>query len=162
MLNEVVVTKINDPLNSVDEALDTAVQAAKEEMEDVRATVSGARPPLGSSVSDITHKTCDPISYGLFFLTVLVARAIPRENAAVHGLIDGCVPRSTWPIRCGPGLCQGIRRARSPCRQSTSYPQTSWPSSGKRVSHVNTNDRAISPGEPSDEPRQEMAVPGPP
>ena len=89
MLNEVVVTTINDPLNSVDEALDTAVQAAKEEREDVRATVSGAIPPLGGSVSDITHKTCDPISYGLFFPTVLVARAIPRENAAVHGFIDG-------------------------------------------------------------------------
>ena len=89
MLNEAVVTMIDDPLNSVDEALDTAVQAAKEEMEDVRATASGALPPLGSSVSDITYKTCDPISYGLFFPIVLVARAIPKENAAVHGLIDG-------------------------------------------------------------------------
>ena len=89
MLNEAVVTMIDDPLNSVDEALDTAVQAAKQEMADVRATVSGATPHLGSSVSDITYKSCDPISYGLFFPTVLVARAIPTENAAVHRLIDG-------------------------------------------------------------------------
>ena len=89
MLNEAVVTMINDPSNAADEALDTAVQAAKGEVEDVRATVSGAIPPLGGSVSDITYKTCYPISHGLFFPTVLVARVIPRENAAVHGFIDG-------------------------------------------------------------------------
>ncbi|MGZ3396333.1 MAG: hypothetical protein ACXVB2_19585, partial [Isosphaeraceae bacterium] len=28
-------------------------------------------------------------SYGIVFPTALVARAIPKENAAVHGLIDG-------------------------------------------------------------------------
>ena len=51
--------------------------------------MSDALPALSSFLSDITYKTCYAISYGLVFPTVLVARAIPKENAAVHGLIDG-------------------------------------------------------------------------
>ena len=42
MLSEAVDPAISDPLNSVAEALDAAVQGTKEEMEDERATPSGA------------------------------------------------------------------------------------------------------------------------
>jgi hypothetical protein len=47
MLNEAVVTAISDPLDSVAEAWDAAVQGAKEEMEDERATASGTLPAPG-------------------------------------------------------------------------------------------------------------------
>ena len=89
MLNEAVDTAISDPLNSVANALDAAVQSAKGGMEDVRATVSGALPAITSSLSGLTYKTCYAISYGIVFPTILVVRAIPKENAFVHGLIDG-------------------------------------------------------------------------
>jgi len=89
MSNEAVITVSNDPLRSVADALDTAVQAAKGGVEDLRATASGALPALGSFLSGVTFKTCYAVSYGVVFPTVLVARAIPQENAAVHGFIDG-------------------------------------------------------------------------
>ncbi len=89
MSNEAVIAAGNDPLKSVADALDSAVQAAKGGVEDLRATASGALPALGSFLSGVTFKTCYAVSYGVVFPAVLVARAIPQENAAVHGLIDG-------------------------------------------------------------------------
>jgi len=89
MSNEAVITVTNDPLKSVADALDSAVQAAKGGVEDLRLTASGALPALGSFLSGVTFKTCYAVSYGMVFPTVLVARAIPKENAVVHGLIDG-------------------------------------------------------------------------
>ena len=89
MLNEAVDTAISDPLKSVADALDAAVEAAKGGMEDVRAITSGALPALSSSLSGLTYKTCYTISDGIVFPTILVVRAIPNENGAVHGLIDG-------------------------------------------------------------------------
>jgi hypothetical protein len=89
MLNEAIDTAINERLNSLANALDAAVQAAKGGMEDARATVSGALPAITSSLSGLTYKTCYAISYGIVFPTILVVRTIPKENAVFHGLIDG-------------------------------------------------------------------------
>ncbi len=89
MSNEAVITVSNDPLKSVADAMDAAVQAAKGGVRDVRVTASGALPALSSFLSGPTYKTCYAVSYGMVFSTVLVARAIPKENAAVHGFIDG-------------------------------------------------------------------------
>ena len=89
MSNEAVITVSNDPLRSVADALDAAVQAAKGGVKDVRVTASGALPALNSFLSGLTYKTCYAVSYGIVFPTALVARAIPQENAVVHGLIDG-------------------------------------------------------------------------
>ena len=101
MLNEAVDTTINDPLNSVANALDAAVQSAKGGMEDVKATVSGALPSITSSLSGLTYKSCYAISYGIVFPTILVIRAIPKENAVVHGFIDGA--------RAATDLLNGMR-----------------------------------------------------
>lgn len=89
MSNEAVNTVSNDPLRSVADALDAAVQAAKGGVENVRVTASGSLPALDGFLTGLTYKTCYAVSYGMVFPTVLVARAIPKENAAVHGLIDG-------------------------------------------------------------------------
>jgi hypothetical protein len=67
MSNEAVITVSNDPLKSVADALDSAVQAAKGGVEDLRLTASGALPALGSFFSGVTFKTC----YGMVFPTVL-------------------------------------------------------------------------------------------
>ena len=85
MSNEAVITVSNDPLKSVADALDAAVQGAKGGVEDLRVTASGALPAINGFLSGLTYKTCYAVSYGIVFPTVLVARAIPKENAAVPG-----------------------------------------------------------------------------
>jgi hypothetical protein len=89
MSNEATHIVSDDPLKSVADALDAAVQSAKEGASDLGATASGALPAVGGLFSSLTYKTCYAVSYGLVFPTVLVVRAIPKENAIVHGVVDG-------------------------------------------------------------------------
>ncbi len=89
MSNEAVITVSNDPLRSVADALDATVQAARGGVKDIRAAASRTLPDLSRFFSGLTYKTCYAVSYGIVFPTALVARAIPKENAAAYGLIDG-------------------------------------------------------------------------
>ena len=43
----------------------------------------------GFFVSRFVYKTCYIISYGVVFPSVLLARAVPVNNVAVRGLIEG-------------------------------------------------------------------------
>ena len=89
MSNETVNTVINDPLKAVADALDSAVQTAEAGVQDVTASASNTLPAISDFLSDITYKACYAVSYGIVFPTVLVVRAIPKENAVVHGFVDG-------------------------------------------------------------------------
>jgi hypothetical protein len=89
MSDAAVNSTSSDPLKSVADALDAAVQAAKGGVEVAQASASEALPALGGFLSTLTYKTCYAVSYGVVFPTMLVVRAIPKENAAVHGFIDG-------------------------------------------------------------------------
>lgn len=89
MSEEAVNTSGSDPLNSVADALDAAVQAAKEGAGDAASAASRAIPVIGGMLSGITYKACYGVSYGVVFPTMLVANLVPKENAAVHGFVDG-------------------------------------------------------------------------
>ncbi len=89
MSSETVNAVSTDPLKSVADALDAAVQAAKGGADDVRDSAANALPAIGGFVSGLTYKTCYALSYGVVFPTMLVVRAIPKENAVVHGFVDG-------------------------------------------------------------------------
>ncbi len=89
MSDEVASSTQADPLKSVADALDAAVQAAKGGIEEARTTASQAMPAVGSFLSSVTYKACYAVSYGVVFPTMLLVRAIPKENAAVHGFVDG-------------------------------------------------------------------------
>jgi hypothetical protein len=79
----------SDPLKAVADAMDAAVKAAKDGAEDARVSAASALPVANQFLSKIVYKSCYGISYGLVFPTVLLARSIPVNNAAVHGFIDG-------------------------------------------------------------------------
>ena len=80
-----------DPLRTAADAMALAVQAAKEGASDAQAKVSEMMPALGGFLSRLTYTTCYSVSYGVVFSTLLVARAIPKDNAIVHGLVDGAL-----------------------------------------------------------------------
>jgi hypothetical protein len=89
MASESVASQGTDPLKAVADAMDAAVKAAKEGAEDARSTAADALPAAGQMVSRLVYNTCYALSYGVVFPTVLAARSIPTNNAAVHGFIDG-------------------------------------------------------------------------
>ncbi len=77
------------PLQAVADATDAAVKAAKEGTEEARATIAEALPTASHFLSRAVYKTCYSISYGVVFSSVFVARSIPKNNAMVHGFVDG-------------------------------------------------------------------------
>ncbi|MDG3007094.1 hypothetical protein [Paludisphaera mucosa] len=89
MTDETVDAVSSDPLKSVADALDAAVEATKDGVAQATASVGNALPAVGGFLTGLTYKTCYAVSYGVVFPAALVARAVPKENAAVHGFIDG-------------------------------------------------------------------------
>jgi hypothetical protein len=84
-------TNAPDPLKAAADAMALAVRAAKDGASDARARVDEAMPAIGRFFSRLTYTTCYAVSYGVVFPTMLVVRAVPKENAVVHGLIDGAL-----------------------------------------------------------------------
>jgi hypothetical protein len=88
-MSDAEVTGGQDPLKTVADALEAAVQAAKDGASNAREAATNLLPESGNILSQMTYKACYAISYGLVFPSVLIAQAIPQNNAFVHGLIDG-------------------------------------------------------------------------
>ena len=79
----------SDPLKTVADAMEHAVQAARDGASDAKAKVDQALPAVNRFVSRFVYTTCYTISYGVVFPSMLVARSIPKNNPIVHGLVDG-------------------------------------------------------------------------
>ncbi len=79
----------HDPLKTVADALEKAVQTASDTAADARATMEQALPGATTFLAKWVYNTCYGISYGVVFPTILIAKSIPADNALVHGLVDG-------------------------------------------------------------------------
>lgn len=79
----------SDPLKAVADAMDAAVQAGRNSAERVRLGESDALPAIGRFLSNAVYHTSYTVSYGLVFPAAMVARVIPKDNAIVHGFVDG-------------------------------------------------------------------------
>jgi len=84
-----VAASVNSGLNSVSGTLDLVARAARDGAADARVAASKALSNTGLFLSRIVYQTTYAVSYGVVFPVALVARAVPRENAAVRGLIEG-------------------------------------------------------------------------
>lgn len=78
-----------DPLKAVADAMEAAVEAAKEGAADARETAERVLPVAGTMLAKFAYNTCYAISYGVVFPSVLLARSVPHDNALVHGFVDG-------------------------------------------------------------------------
>ena len=65
------------------------MKAATEGRDRAVATANDLAPAAGRVVSQAVYKTCYSVSFCAVLPVMLIARWIPRENAAVRGLIDG-------------------------------------------------------------------------
>jgi hypothetical protein len=78
-----------DPMKSAADAMAMAVQAARDGASDAQAKVSEMMPAVGGFLSRLTYTTCYAVSYGVVFPTLVVARAVPKDNVVVQGLVEG-------------------------------------------------------------------------
>jgi hypothetical protein len=79
----------SDPLRSAADAMALALQAAKDGAADAQERVSEVLPHVSGFVSRLTYTTCYAVSYGVVFPSLVLARAVPKDNALVSGLVDG-------------------------------------------------------------------------
>jgi hypothetical protein len=68
---------------------EVAVRAARQGAADARAAAARAWSASGVILARAIYNTTYTVSYGLVFPAAFVAQAIPRENAAVRGFIEG-------------------------------------------------------------------------
>lgn len=78
-----------DPLKAVADALDAAAKAASEGVQGAKSTIAGAVPEVEKQASRLVYNACYYLSYGVVFPTALLVRAVPKDNAIVHGFVDG-------------------------------------------------------------------------
>ena len=74
------------PSTSPMELMSRAIQDGAQDARDAAAKTWAASSLF---MSRFVYTTCYTISYGVVFPTTLFVRAIPRDNVAVQGLIDG-------------------------------------------------------------------------
>ena len=64
-------------------------KAAKAGAADAREAADKAWTATNLFVCRFVYTTCYTISYGVVFPSVILSRSIPKDNAAVRGLIEG-------------------------------------------------------------------------
>jgi len=79
----------HDPIESTAGNLELVAQATQRGAEDARVAAARTWTATGLFVSGFVYRTCYIISYGVVFPSVLLARVVPVNNAAVRGLIEG-------------------------------------------------------------------------
>jgi hypothetical protein len=79
----------SEPILNSGGTLSTITQAAKDGAADAREMATRVWANTSLFLSRFVYTTSYTISYGVVFPATLIARSIPRDNAAVRGLIDG-------------------------------------------------------------------------
>jgi hypothetical protein len=79
----------HDPLRSAADAMSLAVQAARDGAADASSRVSEMIPAMSEFMGRLVYTTSYAVSFGVVFPTMFVVQAIPKDNALVHGLVDG-------------------------------------------------------------------------
>ena len=69
--------------------LEGAIQAARQGAADAKEAAAKAWSATGAFLARAVYNTTYAVSYGVVFPLAFVAQAIPRDNAAVRGLIEG-------------------------------------------------------------------------
>ena len=69
--------------------LDTISQAAHDGATDAREMATRVWESTSLFLSRFVYTTSYTLSYGVVFPATLIARSVPRDNAAVRGLMDG-------------------------------------------------------------------------
>ena len=81
--------KIHDSVASSAGTLDLVTKAARDGAADAHEAATRTWDATSLFASRFVYSTCYSLSYGIVFPAMLLAHAIPRNNEAVRGPIDG-------------------------------------------------------------------------
>jgi hypothetical protein len=79
----------SDPVAFASGPLELVTRAARDGAADAREAAARTWAATSLFLSRFVYSTCYSVSYGVVFPAMLLAHAIPRNNPAVRGLVDG-------------------------------------------------------------------------
>lgn len=79
----------NEVFEKVAVAMATAAEAMKSGATDARSAAARAVPKAQLALSKTVYSTSYYLSYGVVFPMLMVTSLIPKNNALVHGMVDG-------------------------------------------------------------------------
>ncbi len=79
----------HEPVPPLSGTLELVTKAARNGAADAREAATRAWNASNLFACRFIYTTCYTVSYGVVFSSTLIAHAVPRNNAAVRGLIDG-------------------------------------------------------------------------
>jgi hypothetical protein len=85
-----------DAIQTVTDAWDIALRAAKDGAASAKANAGNALPAAGRFVSRIVYTMSYSFSYGCVFPVAFIAKSVPANNAIVHGMVDGARAANDW------------------------------------------------------------------
>ena len=94
--NGVASATSRDAMQTVANAWDIAIQAAKDGAETARENAGNAIPAAGRFLSRLVYTMSYSLSYGTVFPVAFVAKSVPANNALVNGLVDGTRAATDW------------------------------------------------------------------
>ncbi len=88
-MSERPVDETQAPVGSSAGALDLVAKGVRDGAADARLAAVRTWEATSAVASQCVYTTCYTLAYGVVFPAMLAARAVPRNNEAVRGLIDG-------------------------------------------------------------------------
>jgi hypothetical protein len=71
--------------------VESAFESAEHGSNELQEQGAEALPAAGHFLGRVVYRTSYAVAFGLTFPVMMVVRVIPKENAFVHGLIDGAI-----------------------------------------------------------------------
>ncbi len=94
--NGFVTPASRDAMQTVSDAWDVAVQAAKDGAAHASTAVGDAFPAATRFLSRMVYTMSYSLSYGTVFPVAFVAKSIPANNPFVTGMVDGAQAANDW------------------------------------------------------------------
>ena len=76
---------------SIADAAGSVFDSAKQGASEIQTRVSEALPATSRFLGRVVYKTSYAVSFGVTFPVMMVVRIVPKDNALVHGLVDGAL-----------------------------------------------------------------------
>jgi hypothetical protein len=77
--------------NSPADLAGSAFESARHGATELRERVVEALPAAGHFLGRVVYKTSYALAFGVTFPVMMVVRVVPKDNAVVHGLVDGAI-----------------------------------------------------------------------
>jgi hypothetical protein len=81
----------SNALANAGDKVEAAMEAVRHGAAEVQERVTGVLPAVSHFMGRLVYTSAYGISYGVVFPVMLVVHMIPKENALVHGLVDGAI-----------------------------------------------------------------------